>query len=283
METPTTNWISVQNSLETAVPTVLGYLPSLVGALLILVFGWIIGRLVRAAAKRMLSGLNRVLERTFQTGILASTRVPMGASSIFGEIAFWVIIFVTLTISARVAQLPTISRWLNDFVLFLPDVLLGIATIALGYIISKVVGDQVAEAAQGARSSQSVLLGRVAQGMVFIGAAIIGLDQIGVDVTFLVTISGIAVGAVLLGFSIAFGFGSREYVGNLISARTVRQNLSPGLLVRIGETEGEILEITQTHVALDTEKGRALVPAHIAETSGVLIISQNVAPAGASA
>ncbi len=283
METPTTIWISVQNTLETAIPTILGYLPSLVGALIILIVGWLVARFVRAAAKRILSGLNRILERTFQTGILSSARLPMGASTIFGEAAYWVIIFVTLTISARVAQLPTISGWLNDIVLFLPDVLLGVATIAVGYIISSVVGDQVAEASRSAKSSQSVLLGRIAQSTVFIIAAIIGLDQIGVDVSFLVTISGVAVGAVLLGFSIAFGFGSREYVSNLISARTARQSLSPGLLVRIGDMEGEILEITQTHIALDTEKGRALVPAHIAEASGVLIISHNVTPAGASA
>ncbi|MGJ8530233.1 mechanosensitive ion channel family protein [Maritalea sp.] len=283
METPTTMWISAQDTLETAVPTILGYLPSLLGALIILMVGWIVARFVRAAAKRILSSLNGVLERTFQTGILASVRLPMGASAIFGEATFWVIIFVTLTISARVAQLPTISRWLNDIVIFLPDVLLGVATIGLGYIIGSVVGDQVAEAARSAKSTQSVMLGRVAKAMVFIIAAIIGLNQIGIDVSFLVTISGVAVGTVLLGFSIAFGFGSREYVSNLISARTARQSLSPGHLVRIGGVEGEILEITQTHIALETDKGRALVPAHIAEGSGVLIISYNVTPSEAVA
>ena len=54
IETPTTIWISVQNTLETAVPTFLGYLPSLVGALVILFVGWLIARFVRAASKRIL-------------------------------------------------------------------------------------------------------------------------------------------------------------------------------------------------------------------------------------
>lgn len=280
METQSTIWVSFKDSLETEVPAFLGYLPSLIGAMIILLVGWIIARFVRTAAKRILGSLNKALERTFQTGFLASTRLPTGASTIFGEAAFWIIIFATLTIAARVAQLPTISRWLNDIIIFLPDVLLGAATIVLGYIISSVIGDQVADAARSAKSTQSTLLGRIAQGTVFVIAAIIGLDQIGVDVTFLVTISGVAVGSVLLGFSIAFGLGSREYVSNLISARAVRQSLSIGLLVRIGEIEGEVLEITQTHIAIDTEIGRALVPAHIAEESGVLIISQNAATEG---
>ena len=282
METPSSIWISIQETLETVLPTFLGYLPSLASASAILIIGWLIARFVRAAANRILSGLNKVLEKTFQTGLLASARLPLSASTILGEVAFWVIVFVTFTISARVAQLPTISRWLNDIVIFLPDALLGVATIALGYLISNVVGEQVNEAARSAKSSHNALLGRIAQGTVFIIAAIIGLDQIGVEVTFLVTISSVAVGAILLGFSIAFGFGSREYVSNLISARTVRQSLYPGLRVRIGETEGEVLEITQTHIAVDTENGRALVPAHITEVSGMVIILHDAESAGAS-
>lgn len=282
METFNSMWVAIQETAVTAMPTFLGYLPSFAGAFAVLIIGWIIARIVRAASVRILSGLNRVLERTFKSGLLASARLPMGASTIFGEVAFWVIIFITLTISARVAQLPTISRWLNQIVLFLPDVLFGVATIVVGYLVSRVVGEQVTDALRNAKSSQSALIGRIAQGTIFIIASIIGLDQIGVDVTFLVTVSGVAVGAILLGFSIAFGFGSREYVSNLISARTVRQNLSPGLLVRIGEIEGEVLEITQTHIAVDTENGRALVPARIADASGVVIISHHAGSAGES-
>lgn len=282
METFSSIWVSVKETAVTALPALLGYLPSLAGALAVLIFGWILARFVRAASQRILGGLNRVLERTFQTGLLASARLPMGASNIFGEVAFWVIIFITLTISARVAQLPTISRWLNEIVLFLPDVLFGVAVIVVGYLISVVVGEQVTEAARSAKSSHSAFLGRIAQGAVFIIASIIGLDQVGVDVTFLVTVSGAAVGAIFLGFSIAFGFGSREYVSNLISARTIRQSLSPGLLVRIGETEGEILEITQTHIAVDTENGRAMIPARITEASGVVVISHHAASIGKS-
>ena len=153
METPSSIWISTEETFKTVLLSFLGYIPSLVGAITIVIIGWLIARFVRAAAKRIVDGLNRVLERTFQTGILASARLPSGASTIFGEAAFWVIVFVTLTISARIAQLPTISRWLNDIVLFLPDVLIGLATIMLGYLISNIVGEQVSESGTGCKIS----------------------------------------------------------------------------------------------------------------------------------
>lgn len=274
---------SLDSTLQALLPAIFGYLPSLFGALAILVVGWLVARLIRAAAQRILSGLNRVLERMFQTGLLESIRVPLGASSILGEVAFWVIIFSTLTLSARVAQLPAISNSLHEIVLFIPEILFGLSMIGVGYLISAVVAEQVEQSTRSANSSQSRLLGLLAQGAVFLIASIIGLNQIGVDVTFLIVLSSVAIAAVLLAFSMAFGLGSRDYMRNLISARSLRRTLSAGLLLRIGDVEGELLEITQTHIALDTEHGRALVPAHIAEKDGVLIISLNVAAAGDNA
>lgn len=279
MENPSLLWVSVQETAVSSFQSVVGYLPSLFGALAVLLFGWLLARVVRAASTRILKELNRVLERTFPRGLLASVRLPMGASAVLGEAAFWVVIFMTLTIAARTAQLPAISRWLNEIVSFLPGILFGAATIMIGYLISVVVGEQVTESARAAKSTQSALLGRLSQGVVFVIASIIGLDQIGVDVTVFVALAAVALGAVLVGFSIAFGLGARDYVSNLISARTVRQSLSTGLLVRIGETQGEVLEITPTEIALDTEDGRALVPARIAAQSGVVIISDQ-APVG---
>jgi hypothetical protein len=281
MNTSNTLWVSIQETALTVLQNFIGFLPSLIGALAVLLFGWLLARLVRAASQRVLSGLNRILERTFRRGILASVRLPMGASAILGEAAFWVVIFLTLTIAARTAQLPAISRWLDEIVSFLPNILFGVATVMIGYVISIVVGEQVTDFARAAKSSQSKLLGRISQGVVFVIASIIGLDQVGLDVTFFVALVAVAVGAVLIGFSIAFGLGAREYVSNLIGARAARRSLSVGLLVRIGETQGEVLEITQTQIALDTQDGRALVPARIAEEHGVVIISSQ-APSGAA-
>lgn len=266
-------WLSLQETAVSVLQGFIGFLPSLIATLVVLIVGWIFARLIRAASTRILSGLNRILERGLKRGLLANLRIPLGASAIFGEIAYWVTIFITLTIAARTAQLPVVSRWLNEIVIYLPSLLFGLATIVVGYVISGIVGEQVAQTAKASGAPHSALLGRLSQGLVFIVAMIIGLDQIGVDVTLFVTLAAVAIGAVLIGFSIAFGFGAREFVSNLISARNVRQSLNVGALVRIGAHQGEVLEITATQVALDTEDGRALIPCHVVEEEGAVIIT----------
>lgn len=279
MENATSSVSALQDGAAQALSTVLGYAPSLAAALAVLLCGWLLARLARAAMRRLGSGINRILDRAFRQGPLADARLSMGGTAMLSEIVFWVIVFLTLTAAARTAQLPAISAWLNQIASHLPSLLIGAGIIVAGYFISEIAGREIASSARSARATHSALMGRLAQSAIFATALIVGLDQMGIDVTFLVALFVVSVGAILIGFSIAFGLGARIYVSNLIGARTARHQLANGVLVRIGDREGEVLEVTATQIALDTADGRALVPARMAEEEGIVIVSRD-APEG---
>jgi len=266
----------LQPMAEDTLAAIVNYAPSLVAAILVLFIGWFMARIIRGVARRLFGGANRLLDRVFRRGSLSEARLSPAATAVLGEILFWVVIFLTATVAARVAKLPALSGWLNQIASWLPNLLIGTVIIVVGYFISIVAGEQVAASARAAKASQSALMGRLAQGAIFITGLIIGLDQIGVDVTFLVALFAVAVGAIFIGFSIAFGLGARDYVSNLIGARTARQKLRPGATLRIGEIEGEILEITPTQIALDTADGCTLVPARLTEERDVVIVSTDM-------
>ena len=121
--------------------------------------------------------------------------------------------------------------------------------------------------------THSHFLGTVAQGLTLIAAVIIGAEQIGLDVSFLVTVTAIILGAGLAALSLAFGLGAQSFVSNLIGAHYVQEHLKPGQRARIGEREGEVLEITATSIVLATRDGRASIPARAfnEETTTVLM------------
>ena len=120
---------------------------------------------------------------------------------------------------------------------------------------------------------QRALIGRLAQLATFLAAVVIGIDQIGIDVSFVTTIIAVVLGVVLAGFSLAFGLGARQLVANLIAADTLRRSFRIGHRARIDGVEGEILELTSTSVVIATAEGRAIVPASrfAAETAVILM------------
>lgn len=250
-----------------------GYLPSLVGAVFVLIVGWLIGRLARVAVRRISENVNRLMERFFRKGALASVRLSATAAAALGEAAFWIVVFLAVTVAARMSGLTVIAEWLDKLVLHLPNFIIGIAIIVVGYLASLFVGEQAASAAREAKAGQSALIGTLAQSAIFITALIIGLDQVGVDVTFLVALFAVTIGAIAVGFSIAFALGAQNHIGNLIGARSTRRELRPGYVVRIGGEEGTVLEITQTHIVLDAADGRLLIPGRVADISNIAVLS----------
>ncbi len=277
MESATSSVSALQQAATDALSAILSYAPSLIAALAILLLGWLLARLVRDTTRRVGSGLNRFLDRVFKDGPLSGIRLSTTGTTLLSELVFWVILFLTLTIAVRTAELPAISAWLSQIASHLPNLLIGAGIVVVGYFISVIAGDEISTAARSAKASHSALMGRLAQSAIFATALIIGLDQMGIDVTFIVALFVVSIGAILIGFSIAFGLGARAYVSNLIGARTARQTLVAGVRVRIGDCEGEVLEITPTQIALDTVDGRALVPARMTEENGVLIVTRDVA------
>ncbi len=268
-----TSWLeNLQTVALEQFTAILAYIPSLVGALLLLLAGWVIARLFRAGARRIGDGTNRILDRFMNAESLARFRLSPAAFDMIGNILFWLIILFFITAATRVAGLDAFSSWLERIVAYLPTLLAGGLIILAGYLVSALVRDLAAATLASAGIVQSELFGMIAQGVTFLTAVVIGIDQIGIDVTFLVTVIAIVLAATLAGLSLAFGLGARTLVSNLIGARYLQQQFHPGQVARIGNIEGEILELTPTSVILASAEGRTMIPAKVFnEETAVLI------------
>ncbi|MDH3305850.1 MAG: mechanosensitive ion channel [Gammaproteobacteria bacterium] len=252
------------------------YFPTVLAAVLLLVIGWIIARLARHAIERLAAASNSFLERTFPSGILAEARVSTLVATLLGEIAFWAILVITVTIAAGIAGLGAVAKWLDRITAYLPSLIAGIAIVVAGFFLSVYIREKVAPRTATDESRQRLLLGRVAQSIVIAMALIVGLDQIGIDVALLVALFVVSVAALLGGLAASFAMGSRSHVSNLIGVRSARRYLSAGVRIRIDDIEGEILEITPTQVALTTEEGKILVPGRFIDEHAVIIVTPDV-------
>jgi hypothetical protein len=250
-----------------------GYLPYLLGALTLVVIGWLAARLLRALFIRVGAGLNRLLDRIVQPLGARRLRLAQPIITLIGNVIFWVVVLIFAATAARVGRLDAFTAWLDRIVAYLPTLLAGGLIALAGYLVSTLVRDVVSATVASTGSSQADLFGFVAQSAVFLSAVVIGLDQIGIDVTLLITLLGIVVGGLLLGIVFAFGFGARTFVGNLIAAQQLRQVLEPGTVVRVDEEEGQVLEITPTSIVLVSSKGRLMVPAKVFQEQTTLIVA----------
>jgi small-conductance mechanosensitive channel len=258
-----------------ALTDVVDYLPTLLGASILLLAGWAAARLLRAGTNRAGDNINRILDRVFRSGRLADLRLSARMLAALAEVIFWLTLFVFASIAARAAGLATFATWLERIVANLPNFIAGVLVIVVGFFLGAVVRDLATATTPAGRTAQGLLIGKAAQVAVIIIALVIGLDQIGINVTFIVTVLAIAIGVSLGGFAIGFGLGARGFVANLIGARELKREIEPGQVIRFGENEGEVLEITATTLVLATKDGRRRIPAGIFATEPMTIVDSD--------
>jgi small-conductance mechanosensitive channel len=253
---------------------VIEFIPYLIGAILLLLAGWIVALLLKRLTVRLVQGFNAALERLHERRRIGRLHVNEALIGVIGTAVFWLIYFVFIALAAELLGLYGLTRWLARAVNYLPIAFAVVVILIAGVIASDFMRRLVAASSAAAGIGQAELLGRAAQASVLVGAVIIGLDQIDIDVTFLIVIISILVACVLGGLSLAFALGARGYVSNVIGAHYASRRFHVGERVRIGAVEGTVLEITSTAIVLATKEGTASLPARLFTEEASLLMTE---------
>ncbi len=271
------NWEApLVNSVTGLLNDFIAYLPQIIGAILLLTFGWLVARLARGLATRLVKGFDRFTGLVRKSGTTASPKIGESSASVIGNIVYWITVLIFVTSAASLLGMNMFVGWLNKLVDHLPNILSGALIICAGVIFGNLAYQVISSTRLNMSASQRMILARSAQFFTLVMLILIGVDQIGVDITAVITIMSVVVGAVLGGLAIAFGIGARRLVSNLLGVRYLNRNYQVGERIKIDEFEGTILEIASVAVILDADQGRVTIPARLfSEQPSILVKREN--------
>jgi len=249
------------------------YLPSIVGAVLLLMAGWVLARILQAVAQRTASLVEAALARVLGEGRAARLRLAR-SSNVLGTIVFWAVMLFFVTAATQVLGLATFTQWLARLLEYLPTLIAGLLIVIAGYLASRFVADLILTAATRIAPAQRTVVARAAQLTILIGAILIGADQIGIKVTFLAIFAAAALLAIAGGVIVATSLGARTHVANLIGAHQLRHSFAVGQTIQVAGHEGRILEMTAHSVVLETEEGRLILPGRVFSEDAVLLVAR---------
>ena len=203
-------------ALSNALNTFLAAIPQLLGALAIIVIGWIIagvlarittGLLRRAGADRLFAEHGGQVYGTQSRSIKPSV--------VAGELVKWVIRIVFLVAAANVLGMPEVSNLLNQVLLWIPNLIVAAIILLLAPVIARFVRGAIEVGAGELGFTNAPLLGRIAEIAIVAFAVVIAINQIGIAENLVNTLFIGLVGAVALAIGLAFGLGGREVAGEV--------------------------------------------------------------------
>jgi len=251
------------------------WLPNLFAAIVLLIVGWLAARFAKVLTLRLVTLLDGAIQRLFQRRGATAPPSALASGRVVGELVFWVVMLFFLTAAMHILGVETFTAWMHRVLGYLPTLVVGALIILAGFLVSSLARDIVIAAAPLETASRR-LLGRGAQAIILVTAIVIGADQIGINITFVVIITSVILAALLGGVALALSLGARTYVANLIGARYLRETYRVGQRVRIGEQEGRVLEFSATAIVLETTAGRMNIPGKVFnELPSVLLVGNS--------
>jgi hypothetical protein len=197
--------------LAAGLATLISAIPSILGAALILLLGWIITGVLARALVRALRALrvNTAADRAGVTGVLQRAQIRTDAAGVIAGVVKWYLRLIVVLMAADAVKLTTVSTIVNQVLGFIPNLLVAVLILAAFSWLASLARNLVTAALQPTMANAKTI-GVLAYGATFGFGVIAAATQIGVATTLIDILFVGIVGALALAFGLAFGLGGRE-------------------------------------------------------------------------
>jgi hypothetical protein len=212
------NWgDAVMVSVTQALSNFLSFLPSLIGAVVILVLGWIVSGILAGLIEKGLKrlGFEKASQSAGIAGFIEKSGSGWTASKVVAEIVKWFIRLVAIQAAASILGMGRISAIIDSILLFLPNVIVALAIIVLGAFIANFVAGLVRGTVSEMGFGNPDLVANIARYAIIVFAVIAAVDQLGIAATVVNTLLIGTVAAVALAVGLAFGLGGQATAAQL--------------------------------------------------------------------
>jgi hypothetical protein len=207
--------VQVAQSLQRGLDALIGFIPNLLGCLVILLVGYIVARLVKVVVGKLLAavGLDRALSGS-EAGAYVE-RVSPGAqpSRLVATVAFWFIFIYAIAAAVGALKIPTLTNFMANVQNYLPNVIAAVVILVIGVALAGAVGGLVD------RLVGDTAAGRMARavGPTLILAIVVFMVLNQLRIAPAMTTTYIAlIGMLAVAGALAFGLGGRELAADMM-------------------------------------------------------------------
>ena len=208
--------LSISSSLQEGFNSFFGFIPNLIGFLLILLVGWLIAKVVRTLVAKGLQtlGLDKALHDSPAGEYVEKFSPGASPSKLIGTVAFWFIFLFVLTAAFSALKIPAVTAFMTEVLNYLPNVVAAVIIFALAAAIAGAVGGIVAKLLGDTPTGKVVA--SVVPALIMVIAVFMILNQLKIAPAIVTLTYTFLLGSVALAAALAFGLGGRDVAARML-------------------------------------------------------------------
>jgi small-conductance mechanosensitive channel len=270
-------WDLFVDSLRIFAEKFMGTIPSILGAVIVLLIAWLLARLVSGGFERLLRTVkfDAIAERLQLTNFLQQMGIQISPSALIGRFIYWIFVLLIIASAAETLNWVLVSELIQKFLSYLPKLVTGIVVFIAGSYLASLARDFIRSATGSLGISTGRILSSVLYYLLFIMVILTAMEQASIDTRILSTNLLMIIGAIMLAAAISYGFASRDVLANILAGFFNRRTFQKGMVIEIDGIQGMIVEMSNVAVTIQTsETERVVIPSHQLLTTKVKIIKE---------
>jgi hypothetical protein len=197
------------------------FAPSLLAALLVLVGGWMVAKVLRLGLFRFLLAVRFDIasEKAGVENLLARADVRQSPVELVATLGYWLVLLLAVMTAASTLGLSAVSDLLNQVLLYFPKVIAAVVALILGLFLANFLGGIVRAAAANAGLTEADILAAGSRYAIVIFTVAVTLEELGIAAQLVRSAFIILFGAVALALALAFGLGCKDLAREWMARR----------------------------------------------------------------
>lgn len=249
-------------SLTTMWLEIIKIFPNIIGALIVLIIGWLITKLIVKLIKKVLklAKANKLDDKLNDIEIVEGKKLNFNTVLVVSSFVKWIMYIILLITASDILGLEIISEQITGLLAYLPQLFAALVIFMLGLLFANFVKKGLKSLFESMDLSGGKMLSQVVFFLLLTFISITALNQSGIDTQIITNNINMIIAAFLLAFAIAFGLGAREVVGKLLNTFYARKTFEVGQEIIFNDETYVIDAVQSISVILKNSKGKLIVP-----------------------
>lgn len=260
-------------TLNDMVRSFMTFFYNLIGAVIILLIGWGVAKMVAAVTKKMLEqvGADKIGDKLNEIDAIKGLKLEIKLSSIISKVLYYFILIFMLRPAADTLGVPAISDMVKLLVEFIPKLISSALMLSAGVFLADALKNFVVTLCKSFNIAAGKLIGTAIFFFLLIIFVIQSVAQVGINTSLLESSFNLLVGGIIFAFAIGYGFASKEILLNIISSFYSKNRYKEGQVIAIDGIKGEIVAMDNTTITLKTGDSKTIFPLQVLQSKTVTV------------
>ena len=237
-----------------------GYLPQVLGAIIVLVIGWLGAKMLRGLTSKVLRvcGLVELSQKIKFNDMLAKIGISSSLDQIIGGLIYYMVLLIVLISASEILGFTVVLNTLNTLIAYLPHVLGAFLILIIALYLAKVIKEGIVSASSNLNIAYAGALSSVLEILIVGFGIVMALTELGLDMTIFSANITIIIAGIVLAMALSIGLGSRFIISNVLARYYIAQLFHIGDKVSLAGQKGTIIKLTPVSVVIKTEDDEKL-------------------------